>query len=115
MRCVGLWLILTWAGCGTCGDNVTTRDPLPVVLRCVDYEALMASVDDPPMIPSIVPAPVGVRIIVSAAFRPFAGASYPVPGGRMAWVVWVFRWYDGDHLGAIGQAEDDLCRWYDPI
>ena len=108
MLVAGLWLV-------GCGDNATPDVDLPRSAPCVTYESLMVSVDDGDIVPSIVPAPAGVRIVVDASIQPFMGSSYPVPGGRMVWNVWVFRWYDGDHTGAIGRADGVMCRWYDPL
>jgi hypothetical protein len=97
-----------------CGDNRVLMEDLPRTAPCTDYEAYMVSVDED-VVPSLVPAPAGIRVVVDADFRPFMGSSYPVPGGRMVWNVWVFRWYDGDHLGAIGRVGDTTqCRWYEP-
>jgi hypothetical protein len=97
-----------------CGDNQYPQPDFPRTARCVEYESYMVSADED-VVPSLVPAPGGVRIIVDDDIRPFWGASYPVPGGRMVWNVWVFRWYDGDHLGTIGRVGDtEMCRWYDP-
>ncbi len=97
-----------------CGDQRQPDDEMPSIATCIDYETYMVSVDED-VVPSLVPAPFGVRIVVDPTFHPFMGASYPVPGGRMVWNVWVFRWYDGDHLGAIGRVGDsDVCRWYQP-
>ena len=99
-----------------CGDNLSPDplppDPLPVTAPCLDFERTIRQVDDPFEVPSIVPAPAGVRVVVDGAFRPFIGSSYAVPGGRLAWSTWVYRWFDGDHLGAIGRVDDATCRWY---
>lgn len=112
MRIAALVFILF----ASCGDDVNgSVQDLPVEAPCLTYEAMMVSVDDPYEVPTIVPAPVGVRIIVDSNFDPFMGASYPVPGGRMVWSVWIFRWFDGEHIGAIGRADDDACRWYAPV
>lgn len=109
------WLLLWSLMMVGCGDNDAAFPELPMSARCVDYEAMFASVDAPVETPSIVPAQAGVRIIVRSDFVPFMGSSYPVPGGRMVWNVWIFRWYDGDHLGAIGRKENDLCEWDEPL
>ena len=101
-----------WAGCL---NKDTDIPPIPAVAPCVNYEAMMVSVDDPYTIPSIIPADFGVRIIVDRNIQPFMGASYPVPGGRMVWNVWILRWFDGEHLGAIGRGDDDACQWYGPL
>jgi hypothetical protein len=108
-----------------CGDNLTVPEPLPRVAPCTQFEADFRSVDDDLVVPSLVPAPFGVRIIVDAHFDPFEGASVAVPGGRMAWRVWVYYWIDGDHLGTIGRVADEdvsgpiprggICQWYDPL
>lgn len=97
-----------------CGDDVTVPD-FPDARPCTSYETMMISVDDAYVVPSIVPADAGIRIIVEASFQPFMGASYPVPGGRLIWNVWIFRWFDGEHLGAIGRGAGDMCRWYPPV
>jgi len=97
--------------------------PFPDQEPCVTYEAAMAPAGTTTTY-SMSPAPLGVRIIVDDTFYPFMGASTPVPGGRMAWSVWVYHWDDGNHLGAIGRLIDDdfedvprggMCRWYDPL
>jgi hypothetical protein len=108
-----------------CGDNLTAPEPFPRVAPCTQYEADFRSVDSDLVVPSLVPAPFGVRIIVDAHFDPFEGASVAVPGGRMAWRVWVYYWLDGDHLGTIGRVADKdvtgpvprggMCQWYDPL
>ena len=99
-----------------CGDNLRpdqdAPSDLPMTDLCFDFEAVIRQVDDPIEVPSLVPAATGVRVVVDADFRPFIGASYVVPGGRLAWSAWVYRWLDGDHLGAIGRVDDTLCRWY---
>ena len=118
---LGLWA-------GGCGDNlIPVPDlPLPRQMTCIDFENDMvpANLHDV-VVPSLEPAPLGIRIIVDASFDPFMGSSYPVPGGRMVWNVWQYHWFDGDHLGAIGRVPDrevgdlvplgGVCRWYDPL
>jgi len=114
----GLWS----AGCG---DNVFVDPPRPRVMSCVDFENDMLIYDEEVVIPSIEPAPFGVRIIVDASFDPFMGSSYPVPGGRMVWNAWIYHWFDADYLGAIGRVPDrdvagvvprgGMCQWYDPL
>ncbi len=121
MAMVVLWL-------SACGDNLPGADPgFLHQSACVDFEADMLPADAELVVPSIVPAPVGVRIVVDADYNAFMGASSPVPGGRMAWTVWVYHWISGDYLGAIGRVADvdvvrtggvvprgGVCRWYDP-
>lgn len=108
--------IVVLAVLAACGDNQGSPPDLPVEQSCLSYEALMVSVDDVYSVPSIVPAPAGVRIIVDRDFQPFMGSSYPVPGGRMVWNVWIFRWFDGEYIGALGRVADgDVCRWYAPV
>jgi hypothetical protein len=118
------------AALAACGDNLPGPGDAGGFLHqaaCTDFEADMLPADAELVIPSIVPAPLGVRIMVSADFDPFMGASAPVPGGRMAWNVWVYHWTDGDYLGAIGRVADadiirggaavprgGVCRWYAP-
>lgn len=118
-------LLLAPLALGGCGDNQTCLEPLPRVAPCVQFEADIRGVDEDLVVPSIVPADFGVRIIVDADFTPLMGSSYPVPGGRMVWNVWVYHWLDGDHLGAIGRVPDvqvvgpiprgGVCQWYDPL
>lgn len=99
-----------------CGDNQGDAPNLPAEQSCLAYEAMMVSVDDVYAVPSIVPAPAGLRIVVDRDFQSFMGASYPVPGGRMVWNVWIFRWFDGEYIGAIGRLDGgDVCRWYSPV
>jgi len=98
-----------------CGDNTLPAmptDPLPSVAPCLDFEEAIRQVDDPIEIPSLVPASAGARAVVDSDFRPFIGASYAVPGGRLAWSTWVYHWFDGDHLGAVGRVDETMCRWY---
>ncbi len=119
-----LGLVLGLGGVG-CGDNLSIPEPFPRVAPCVQYEADFKSVDADLVVPSLVPAPHGIRIIVHASFNPFMGASVPVPGGRMVWRVWVYHWVDGDYLGTIGRVPDadvqgpvprgGMCQWYDPL
>jgi hypothetical protein len=108
-RAAKVALALCLAGCG---DNLSVVDQLPSVSPCLDFEGAIRQVDDPLEVPSLVPAPAGVRAVVDAEFRPFIGASYAVPGGRLAWSTWVYHWFDGDHLGAVGRVDDTVCRWY---
>lgn len=105
-----------------CGDDLVAPPPFPWTGPCTQFVADMRGVDDDEVIPSIAPADLGVRIIVDADFDPLMGASVAVPGGRMVWSVWVYRWFDGDHLGAIGRVPDagvvprgGMCQWYDPL
>jgi hypothetical protein len=107
-----------------CGVD-TAAPPLPRVMPCIAFEALWRAHDADLEVPSMQPAPFGVRIIVDASFDPFEGSSVPVPGGRMVWKNWVWHWFDDDHLGAIGRVPDQqavgpvpiggVCRWYDPL
>lgn len=98
-------------------------EPLPSEMPCTTFEAMFRPERGPVVVPSVVPAPWGVRVVVDPHFDPYVGSSAPVPGGRMAWSVWVFRWWDGDHLGTIGRVPDPprpppiggTCRWYSPI
>jgi hypothetical protein len=89
---------------------------MPRYESCAFYMDLMRSdrrLDSEP--PSIEPAEFGIRIIVDRDFNPLMGSSYQVPGGSLVWNVWKFRWYDGDHMGAIGRVGDSLqCQWFDP-
>jgi hypothetical protein len=97
-----------------CSEGARPMPDLPREAPCLDYKAFMVPADQD-IVPSIVPAPVGVRIVVDRDFWPFTGIFYPVPGGVMVSDVSVFRWYDGDHLGAIGRViETGMCRWYAP-
>lgn len=76
---------------------------LPERTSCRYFDTLMS-------IGHLRPAPFGVRAIVDHDYDPYMGASYPVPGGRMTWNVWVL---DDAHLGAVGRVDrTDLCRWY---
>jgi hypothetical protein len=118
---IGL-VVLTLAGCGDnlLGPTASAGDFLHQA-ACTDFEAEMLPATADLVIPSIVPAPLGVRIVVASDFDPFMGSSTPVPGGRMAWSVWIYHWDDGDYLGAIGRIPDadtvprgGVCRWYDP-
>lgn len=116
---VYLWIALLVVGVLTgCGDNELPDEPLPQVQPCVIFETFMLA-DEPDVeapVPSLTPAPFGTRIIVDHDFQSFMGSSAQVPGGRLAWVVWVYHWYDGDHLGAIGRVGDTVaCRWYEPL
>jgi hypothetical protein len=108
--------ILFLSGCGV--DTAREIPPFPWEAKCVTYQRYFVSVDpkDADVMPAIAPAgPLGIRIIVDDDFHPFTGSSYPVPGGRMVWNVWTFRWYDGDRLGAIGRINNtERCRWYPP-
>lgn len=103
-------------GVAGCGDN-TLGPGAPIMESgaCVDYEALMHPGDgDGVEIPSITVAPKGVRVIVGDPdFVSFGGASYPVPGGRLAWAAWVYHYAGGERLGTIGHIGGDACRWYD--
>jgi len=120
-------VIICWVGCAVlaltgCGDNLPGPEAFLRQAACTDFEADMLPADAELVVPSIVPAPLGVRIVVAPDFDPFMGSSVAVPGGRMAWSVWVYHWTDGDHLGAIGRVADTggavprggVCRWYDP-
>lgn len=102
-----------------CGDNPLPGEEVPefeVVQPCTSFEAVTMPWWVTDVVPSMTPADFGVRIIVASDFRPFEGSSYPVPGGRMAWVVWVYHWYDGDRLGAVGRIGDTTdCKWYEPL
>jgi hypothetical protein len=96
-----------------CMDDISCE--MPTYESCTFYMSLMRSVDDPGETPSLTPADFGVRIIVDTDFNPLMGSSYPVPGGRIAWNVWTFHWYDGPHLGAVGRINDSLqCHWFGP-
>jgi len=123
---VGVTMLVTLVLNG-CGDNLPGPDAFLRQAACVDFEAEMRPADVELVVPSIVPAPLGVRIVVASDFDPFMGASTPVPGGRMAWNAWIYHWTDGDYLGAIGRVADaditrtgatvprgGVCRWYDP-
>lgn len=97
-----------------CMDDTPPCD-MPRYESCSYYMAIMRSVDYPVEAPSLTPADFGVRIIVEPDFNPLMGSSYPVPGGRLVWNVWMFHWYDGDHMGTVGRVGDTLqCRWFDP-
>jgi hypothetical protein len=113
------WSALFVAGAlAGCGDNhIPEPDPdLVTVQPCTDFEADILPWESSDVVPSITPADLGVRIIVPTDFDPFFGASYSVPGGRMAWSVWVYHWYDGDHLGTIGRLNGSTtCMWYAPL
>jgi hypothetical protein len=116
-------LVYTWSAfliagalaLGGCATDPWSSPDLPRTGPCAAYESQIVSVDVD-VTPSITPAPKGIRIIVpDSDFRPLMGASWPVPGGRMVWVVWLYRWYDGDHIGTIGRLGDtSMCQWYDP-
>lgn len=107
------WAALFISGTLMLGGCSSEPLPMPRTALCVDYEALMVPAGDM-VVPSLTPASAGVRVVVDDDIQPFMGASYPVPGGRMVWFVWIFRWYDGDHLGALGRLDGgDTCRWYD--
>lgn len=96
-----------------CGADPRFMPDFPREAPCLDYEAFMVTADQD-VVPSIAPAPAGTRAVVDRDFWPFRGVFYPVPGGVMVSDVSVFRWYDGDHLGAIGRViETGMCRWYD--
>jgi hypothetical protein len=122
---LSIWATVAVGWLSGCVPECLELPPLPREAPCVQYEAATRSVDAELVVPSIVPAPFGVRIIVDEDFNPFGGSSYPVPGGRMVWNVWVYHWHDGDYLGAIGRVPDDqvsgpvprggMCRWYDPL
>lgn len=101
-------------GVAGCGDNTPAPDAMFMASgTCADYESLMRPVDSTE-IPSIIIAPRGVRVIVGDPdFSSFGGASYPVPGGRLAWAAWVYHYAGGERLGTIGHIGGDACRWYD--
>lgn len=120
-----LWVALIWCvvlgGCAL-GDNFTPSEPFARVAPCTQFEADLLPTSAELVVPSLVAAPLGVRIVVDSSFDPFMGASVAVPGGRMVWNVWIYRWYDGDHLGAIGRVPDVVgdprggtCQWYEPL
>ncbi len=123
---LSLWMLLL-AGCSCTGCAVGDNDgpafnASELAAPCTLFEARIVPAGHDTEVPSIEPAPLGVRIVVDAKFDPFMGASSPVPGGRMVWSVWIYHWYDGDYLGAIGRvpdANDDprggMCQWYEPI
>ncbi len=115
-------IVASLAGCAV-GDNLpgpsSAMVPMPREALCTQFEADMrpalGDLDDL-VVPSITPAPAGIRIIVDIHFDPFMGSSTPVPGGRLVWNVWIYHWLDGDHLGAIGRVNNTTtCRWYDPL
>lgn len=115
---VYLWTALLCLGIAAgCGDNLQAdpTEPFPRLQPCGDFLAAVRHVDAELEVPSMTPATLGVRIIVADDFLAFDGASSPVPGGQLAWRVWVYHWFDGDYLGAVGIAGDGMCRWYDPI
>lgn len=117
-----LWVLLVLSGCAI-GDNLSPPDPpLPRIAPCTLFEADILPASSDLVVPSIAPAPLGVRIVVESHYDPFMGSSAPVPGGRMVWNVWVYHWYDGDHLGAIGRVPEaagdprgGMCQWYEPL
>jgi hypothetical protein len=111
---VYVWTLSLILGMASCMDDPDPT-PFPREETCEAYLGNMRSVDDVVVVPSLTPANFGVRIIVAPDFNPLEGSSYPVPGGRLVWNVWIYHWTDGDHMGAVGRIEDtDMCRWYGP-
>lgn len=95
-----------------CGDNFIVDD-LVEDAPCPEYDHLVRPWGTA-AVPSLTPADYGVRIVVpDAGFVSFYGASYPVPGGRLAWSAWIYHQASGDRLGAVGIVGDGMCRWYD--
>jgi len=86
------------------------------VQSCDDFGKAILPWVATPTVPSITPATYGIRMIAPTDFDPFFGASFLVPGGRLVWVVWIYHWYDGDHMGSIGRMSGGTtCMWYDPL
>jgi len=92
------------------------HEDFPRTESCAYYMSLMRPVDERVEVPSLTPADFGIRIVVASDFEPLMGSSYPVPGGRMVWNVWIMHWYDRDRMGAVGRLGDSTeCQWFDPL
>lgn len=108
------WALLLVVGVLLLQGCVDGPGPLPLEATCAAYRADM---DQPAgSVPSLERAPFGVRIVVAPDFQDFAAVAWPLPTGTLVMEPWIYHWFDGDHLGAIGRgAEPGDCRWYVPI
>lgn len=92
-------------GCASLED-----EPFPSAAPCADYEADMVAPAG--QIPTLSRAPFGVRFVAPADFAALVGPTYPLATGTLVMEVWVYHWFDGDHVGAVGRTSSGGCRWY---
>jgi hypothetical protein len=109
------WGALLVAGAILLNGCVAAAESPRLEGSCDQYVADMMTA--PPRVPSLERAAFGVRVVVAADFQDFQGVSFPITTGRLVMEPWVYHWFDGDHLGALGIDHDqpDLCRWYEPL